>query len=67
MPENDNKIWKYKYGINMKFICVDIEPLIEKIDTFHNNPKRSWTTKNNKIYPMSLFIIHYRLIAIKQA
>ena len=29
-------------------ICADIEPLLQKIDTYHSNPETSSTTKINK-------------------
>ena len=52
MPEEDNKILKYKYGeISMKFtfiIYADLESLLEKMSTCHNNPEKSSATKINK-------------------
>ena len=51
-PGKDNKILKYNYGEkSMKaplIIYADIESLLEKINTCHNNPKKSSTTKINK-------------------
>ena len=55
MPEKDNKILKYNQGeTSMKvpfIIYADLESLIEKINTCHNNPEKSSTTKLNKHTP----------------
>ena len=52
MPKEDNKILKYNPGeksLKVPFIIyVDLESLLEKISTCHNNPKKSSTTKINK-------------------
>ena len=32
-------------------ICPDLEPLLEKVNTCHNNPEKSSTTKINKHTP----------------
>ena len=52
IPKEDNKILKYKPGEeSMKFpfiIYADLESLLEKISTCHNNTKKSSTTKINK-------------------
>ena len=52
MPEKYNKILKYNYGeksVKVPFIIyADIESLLEKINTCHNNPEKSSTTKINK-------------------
>ena len=52
MPKEDKNILKYSHGEkSLKIpiiICVDIQPLLEKIDPCHNNPKKSSTTKINK-------------------
>ena len=52
MPKEDNKILKYCHGEkSMKFpfiIYADLQPLLEKMNTCHNNPKESSTTKINK-------------------
>ena len=49
MPEENNKILKYNYGeksIKAPFLIdVDIESLLEKINTCYNNSKKSSTTK----------------------
>ena len=63
MSEEDNKILKYNHGeksVKIPFIIyADLEFLLEKISTRHNNPKKS-TTKTNKHIPSgyiySLFI-----------
>ena len=43
MPEKDNKILKYNYGEkSMKapfIIYADLESLLEKMSTCHNNPE----------------------------
>ena len=55
MPKEDNEILKYNHGENpMKFrfiIYADLESLLEKMNTCHNNPKKSSTTKINKHTP----------------
>ena len=55
MPEEDNKILKYNHGeksLKVPFIVyADLESLIEKMSTCHNNPKKSSTTKINKLTP----------------
>ena len=52
MPEKDNKILKYNHGEkSMKapfIIYADLESLLEKMNTCHNNPEKSSTTKINK-------------------
>ena len=61
MPKEDNKILKYNHGeksMKISFIInADMDCLLEKIDTCHNNPKTSSTTKITKHY--WLFIIYY--------
>ena len=55
MPKKDNKKLKYNHrGKSMKvpfIIYADLESLLEKINTCHNNPKKSSTTKINKHAP----------------
>ena len=55
MPEEDNKILKYNQGeksMKVPFIIyVDLESLLEKMNTCHNNPEKSSTTKINKHTP----------------
>ena len=55
MPKKDNKILKYDHGekpMKVPFIIyADLEYLLEKISTCHNNPKKSSTTKINKHTP----------------
>ena len=51
MPKEDNKILKYNNGeksMNVRFIMYDLESLLEKMSTCHNDPKKSSTTKINK-------------------
>ena len=61
MLNENNKISKSNHGEkSMKHPCViqaDIECLPEKINTCHNNPEKSSTTKVNKYKPsdFSLF------------
>ena len=55
IPEEDNKILKYNQGKkSMKVlftIYAELESLLEKMNTSHNNPKKSSTTKINKHTP----------------
>ena len=55
MPEEDNKILKYNQGeksMKVPFtIYADLESLLEKMNTYHINPKNSSTTKINKHTP----------------
>ena len=61
MPEKDNKILKYNQGekpMKVPFVIyADLESLLEKMNTCHNNPETSSTTKINKHTPsgFSLF------------
>ena len=54
-PKEDNEILKYNHGENsMKvplIIYADLESLLEKMSTCHNNPEKSSTTKIN-IHPV---------------
>ena len=62
MPNEDTKIIKYNQGeksIKLPFIIyADLECLLEKISTCHNNPEESSTTEVNKHTPSGLFIIY---------
>ena len=55
IPKEDHKILKYNHGENsVKFtfiIYADLEFLLEKISTYHSNPKNSSATKKNKHPP----------------
>ena len=55
MPEEDNKILEYNRGeksMKVPFIIyADLESLFEKMNTCHNNPEKSSTTKINKHAP----------------
>ena len=55
MPEKDNKILKYNHGeksMKVPFIIyADLEALLGKMNTFHNNLEKSSTTKINKHTP----------------
>ena len=55
MPKEHNKILKYKHGeksMKVSFIIyADLEALLEKMSTCHNNPKKLSTTKINKHTP----------------
>ena len=61
MPKEDNKMLKYQHGekyMKVPFIIyLDLESLLEKMNTCDNNPKKSSTTKMNKHTPFgySLF------------
>ena len=52
MPEEDNEILKYNHGKKSmtvpSVIYADLESLLEKMNTCHNNPGISSTTKINK-------------------
>ena len=52
MPKENKKILKYNYGeksLKIPFIInADMECLLERTDTCHNNPTKSSTTKINK-------------------
>ena len=52
MPKEDNKVLKYNHGeksMKIPFIIyADLESLLEKINTCHNNSKKSSTSKINK-------------------
>ena len=58
MPEEDNKILKYNQvekSMKVPFIIyADLESLLEKMNTCHNNPGKSSTTKINKHTPSGL-------------
>ena len=55
LPNKDNNILKYNLGENfMKtpfIIYANLESLLEKISTCHNNPNESSTVKINKHIP----------------
>ena len=55
MPEEDNKILKYNPGeksVKVPFIIyADLESLLEKMNTCHNNLEKSSTTKIKKQTP----------------
>ena len=52
MPKEDNKVLKHNHGEkSLKFpfiIYADLESLLEKINTCHENPKKLSKTKINK-------------------
>ena len=56
MPEEYIKTSKYNEGeksIKSPFIAyADLESLLEKLNTCHNNPEKSSTTKINKYTPL---------------
>ena len=55
MPEEDNEILKYNQGeksMKVSFVIyADLMSLLEKMNTFNNNPEKSSTTKINKYSP----------------
>ena len=55
MPDEDNKILKYNHGeksLKVPFVIYeDLECLLEKIDTYQNNPEKSYTEKKAKHKP----------------
>ena len=62
MPDKDNKILKYNHGekfMKVPFIIyADLDSLLEKMDTCHNNPEKSSTTKINKYTPSGYSSLH---------
>ena len=63
MPEEDNKILKYNQGEKSRkvsfIIYANLESLLEKMNTCHNNPEKSSTTKISKhIYIHCLHNVH---------
>ena len=70
MPREDNKT-KYNHGVkSMKIpftVYADLESLLKKIATCHNNPKKSSATKINKyiLSGYSLFT-HYSVDTAKK-
>ena len=65
MRKEDNKILKYNHGEkSMKvssIIYADLEYLLEKMNTCHNNPEKLSATKI-KIYTLWLFIVYTMFI-----
>ena len=61
MPKEDNKILKYNLGeksMRVPFIIyADLEFLLNKISTCHNNPEKSSTTKINEHTPSDYSLI----------
>ena len=67
MPNEDNKILKYNHGENSLkvpfIIYADLESLLDKMITCHNNSEKSSTTKTNKHTPFGyLLFAHAHLI-----
>ena len=62
MPKGDDKILKYNHGekyMKVPFIIyADLESLLEKTSTCHNNPKKLSTTKINKHTASSYSLFH---------
>ena len=60
MPEEDNKILKYNHSQKSKrepfVIYADLESLFEKMNTYHNNPEKSSTTKINQRTPSAYLV-----------
>ena len=65
MPAEDNKISKYNQcakAMNVPFtIYADLECFLEKMNTCHNNPKKSSTTKINKHTPSGYSLLKNKL------
>ena len=61
IPEEDIKIFKYNQGKkSMKVLFIiyaDLESLLEKMNTCHNNPEKSSTTKIN-IHHLVIHCLH---------
>ena len=62
MSEKDNKILKYNHGeksMKVPFIIyTDLESLLEKINTCHNNSEKKSTTEINKHTPLVIHCLH---------
>ena len=62
MPKEDNKILTYNHGekyMKVPFIIyADLESLLEKMNTCHNNSEKSSTTKINKHRPSGYHCLH---------
>ena len=62
MPKEDNKILKYNHGEkSMKvpfIISADLNALLEKMSTCHNNPEKWSTTKKINIDPLVIHWLH---------
>ena len=69
IPKEDNKIPKYNHGeksMKVTFVIYsDLECLLEKMSTCHNNPKKSSTTKVNK-HTSSGYLLLYAVCLIQQ-
>ena len=61
MPKEDNKILKYNHGeksMKVPFVIyADLESLLEKMNTCHNDHKKSSTTKINKHTPSGYSLV----------
>ena len=61
MPNEDNKILKYNQGDkSMKvplIIYANLDSLLEKMNTYHNNPEKSSTNKMNKHTPSRCLLL----------
>ena len=61
IPKEDNKILKYNHrekSIKVPFIIyADLEFLLKKMNTCHNNPEKSSTTKINKHSPSDYSLV----------
>ena len=66
IPEKDNNILKYTHGEQSirvpPFIYIGTESLLEKIDTCHNNPKKTSRTKVNKHTSCTALFVIYTLL-----
>ena len=64
MPEEYNKILKYTEGeksMRLSFIIIaDLERLLEKMNTCHNNPEKSSTNKINKQTPSTKLLFRLK-------
>ena len=63
MPEEDNKILKCNHGEKSRrapfVVYADLECLVEKMSTCHNNPEKSSTNKINKHTPSGYSLFTY--------
>ena len=58
MPKEGNKILKCNHG-EKSMISADLQCLLEKMSTCHNNPEKSSTTKINKHTPSGYSLFTY--------
>ena len=62
VPKEGNNVLKYNHAeksLKVRFIIyADMQSLLEKVSTCHNNLKKSSTTKINKHNPLVIYCLH---------